>query len=96
MKVLPTMVMAAAMRPSMARTDLESEVATLVGALTASGANLATSDPRQIVDEASRLFDARGIVVEEDGRFRVRERMVLKYYARAIEHLLPTPASRTH
>ena len=96
MKVLPTMVMAAAMRPSMARTDLESEVATLVGALTASGANLATSDPRQIVDEAARLFDARGIVVEEDGRFRVRERMVLKYYARAIEHLLPTPASRTH
>ncbi len=55
-----------------------------------------STDPRQIVDEASRLFDARGIVVEEDGRFRVRERMVLKYYARAIEHLLPVPASRTH
>ena len=34
--------------------------------------------------------------VEENGRFRVRERTVLRYYARAIEHLLPTPASRTH
>jgi glycerol-3-phosphate O-acyltransferase len=96
MKVLPTMVMAAAMRPSISRADLESEVASLVGALTTSGANMAATDPRQIVDEASRLFDARGIVVEEDGKFRVRERMVLKYYSRAIDHLLPVPASRTH
>ena len=78
MKVLPTMVMATAMRRSMARADLESEVASLVDALQKAGANLATANPRQIVDEASRLFDARGIVVEEDGRFRVRERMVLK------------------
>ena len=31
----------------------------------------------------------------EDGKFRVRERSVLRYYARTIEHLL-TPSGRTH
>ena len=35
------------------------------------------------------------IVVAERGRFRVRERTVLRYYARTIEHLLATPG-RTH
>ena len=52
MKVLPTMVMATAMRPSIARADLESEVASLVDTLQAAGANLAATNPRQIVDEA--------------------------------------------
>jgi len=33
--------------------------------------------------------------VEERGRFRVRERNVLRYYARTIAHLLATPG-RTH
>ena len=47
-------------------------------------------------DQAARAFDVRGVVVEEDGRYRVRERTVLRYYARAIDHLLPTPSSRTH
>ena len=96
MKVMPTMVMAAAMRPSISRVDLEAGVGQIVETLVAAGANMASTDRREIVDQAARAFDARGIVVEEDGRFRVRERMVLRYYARAIEHLLPTPASRTH
>jgi glycerol-3-phosphate O-acyltransferase len=96
MKVVPTMVLAAAMRPSIARSDLEAEVGRLVEILVAAGANMATTDARGIVDEAARLFDARGVVVEEDGRFRVRERMVLRYYARAVEHLLPVPPDRTH
>ena len=39
---------------------------------------------------------ARNIIhVERGGRFRVRERTVLKYYARTIEHLLVT-TGRTH
>jgi glycerol-3-phosphate O-acyltransferase len=96
MKVMPTMVMAAAMRPSISRADLEASVGRIVETLVAAGANMASSDRREIVDQAARAFDARGVVVEEDGRFRVRERTVLRYYARAIEHLLPTPASRTH
>ena len=40
-------------------------------------------------------LETRGIVVAERGRFRVRERTVLKYYARTIEHLLVT-TGRTH
>jgi glycerol-3-phosphate O-acyltransferase len=96
MKVVPTMIVGAAMRPSIARADLESRVAQLVDTLGAAGANLAATSPRVIVEEAGRLFEARGIVVEESGRFRVRERTVLRYYARAIEHLLPTPPGKTH
>ena len=96
MKVMPTMIVAAAMRPAIARADLEARVAALVGTLEAAGANLDSRDPKAIVEMAVRLFDARGIVVDEGARLRVRERTVLRYYARAIEHLLPTPASRTH
>ena len=96
MKVMPTMVMASAMRPSIVRADLETRVARLVDVLVAAGANMASTDRREIVDEAARLFDARGVVVGEHGRYRVRERTVLRYYARAIEHLLPVPPSRAH
>jgi len=50
---------------------------------------------RQAIDEAGELLETRGIVVLERGRFRVRDRSVLRYYARTIEHLLATPG-RTH
>ncbi len=96
MKVVPTMLMASAMRPSVTRAELEARVADRVAHLAEAGANLDTTDPRQIVDEAARLFEARGIVVVDGGRFRVRERVVLRYYARALDHLLPGPASRAH
>ncbi len=33
-------------------------------------------------------METRGILVVEDGRYRVRQRAVLRYYARTIEHLL--------
>ncbi len=96
MKVLPTMVVAAAMRPSISYADLESRVTGLIGRLAAVGANLSTTDAREMVDDAARLFEARGVVVIEDGRFRVRERLVLRYYARAIDHLLIGPTTRAH
>jgi glycerol-3-phosphate O-acyltransferase len=96
MKVVPTMILAAAMRPSIARADLESRVGRLIDTIAAAGGNLASTSPRVVVEEAARLFEARGIVVEEAGRFRVRERNVLRYYARAVEHLLPTPPKQTH
>jgi hypothetical protein len=50
---------------------------------------------RQAIDEAAEPLETRGIVVAERGRFRVRERTVLRYYARTIEHLLAT-SGRTH
>ena len=37
-----------------------------------------------------------GVLVLERGRFRIRERGVLRYYARSLEHLLHAPAGRTH
>jgi glycerol-3-phosphate O-acyltransferase len=96
MKVVPTMVMAAAMRPSVSRAELESRIAAILARLAEAGANLSTADPREVVDEAARLFEARGVVVIEGGRFRVRERVVLRYYARALDHLLIGPTSRAH
>ena len=47
------------------------------------------------LSEAAEPLQTRGIVVLERGRFRVRERNVLRYYARTIEHLLMT-SGRTH
>ena len=58
-------------------------------------ANLGVTSGRQAIDEAADLLETRGIVVAERGRFRVRERTVLRYYARTIEHLLAT-TGRTH
>jgi hypothetical protein len=94
-KVLPTSVFAAAMRPSIGRRDLESRIDRLIDELAARHANLGVTSGRQAVDEAAEPLETRGIVVLERGRFRVRERSVLRYYARTIEHLLATPG-RTH
>ena len=96
MKVVPTAIVAAAMRPSITRRELEGRATQLVEALAASGANMDVSDPREAVEQGARAFVARGVLVLERGRFRIRERNVLRYYARSIEHLLHTPADRTH
>jgi len=94
-KVLPTAVFAAAMRPNIARRDLEARIDRFVEELAAKHANLGVTSGRQAVEEAAEPLETRGIVVAERGRFRVRERTVLRYYARTIEHLLATPG-RTH
>jgi glycerol-3-phosphate O-acyltransferase len=94
-KVLPTALFAAAMRPSISRRDLESRIDRLIGELAARRANLAVASGRLAVEEAAPALETRGIVVLERGRFRVRERMVLRYYARTIEHLLAAPG-RAH
>jgi glycerol-3-phosphate O-acyltransferase len=94
-KVLPTALFAAAMRPHIARRDLESRIDRLIEELAAKHANLGVTSGRQAIEEAAEPLMTRGIVVAERGRFRVRERMVLRYYGRTIEHLLVT-AGRTH
>jgi 1-acyl-sn-glycerol-3-phosphate acyltransferase len=94
-KVLPTAVFAAAMRPSITRKDLESRIDRLIGELAMRHANLGVTSGRQAIEEAAEPLETRGIVVAERGRFRVRERTVLRYYARTIEHLLVT-TGRTH
>src|SRR6266550_297447 len=94
-KVLPTSVFAAAMRPSITRRDLESRIDRLIEELAARHANLGVTSGRQAVEEAAEPLETRGIVVADRGRFRVRERTVLRYYGRTIEHLLVTPG-RAH
>ncbi len=98
-KVLPTAVVAAAMRPSITRRELESRADELIETLQAAGANMGVEDGRQAVDEAAGLLESRNIiVVERGGLFRVRERTVLRYYARTLQHLLTGPKRppRTH
>ena len=88
-KILPTAVLAAAMRPSISRKDLELRADAIIDVLRASGANLGVASGRQAVDEGVEPLAARNIIhVERGGRFRVRERTVLRYYARTIQHLL--------
>src|SRR5207237_5313336 len=89
-KVLPTAVFAAAMRPSLTRRDLESRIDRLIAELAARRANLGVTSGRQAIEEAAEALETRGIIVVERGRFRVRDRSVLRYYARTIEHLLVT------
>lgn len=95
-KVLPTALVACAMRPSIATGELELRIDALLESLRAANANLAVADGRQAVDEGTEPLETRGIIVRENGRFRVRDRSVLRYYARTIQHLLALPPGRTH
>jgi glycerol-3-phosphate O-acyltransferase len=95
-KVLPTAVVACAMRPSATRRELEARTARLIDVLAAAGANLELRDPEATVEHGVLALLERGILVLERGRFRIRERNVLRYYRRAIEHLLTAPPGRTH
>jgi glycerol-3-phosphate O-acyltransferase len=97
-KVLPTAIVAAAMRPAITRRDLESRADALIEALRHAGANLAVQNGRDAVDAGGPLLADRNIiVVERGGRYRVRERTVLRYYARTLQHLLaPRRPQRTH
>jgi glycerol-3-phosphate O-acyltransferase len=94
-KVLPSALFAAAMRPSITRRDLEERIDRIIEELAAKRANLGVTSGRQAVEEAAEPLETRNIVMLERGRFRVRDRSVLRYYARTIEHLLITPG-RTH
>jgi glycerol-3-phosphate O-acyltransferase len=98
-KVLPTAVVAAAMRPSITRHDLVGRADALLDTLRAAGANMGVTSGREAVDQAADALAARNIIyVERGGRFRVRERTVLRYYARTLQHLLTGPrrTPRTH
>jgi glycerol-3-phosphate O-acyltransferase len=98
-KVLPTAVIAAAMRPSIAKRDLEDRAQGIVDTLRQAGANLGVQSGREAVEIGAVALSDRDVIhVERGGRFRVRERTVLRYYARTIQHLLNAPRRplRTH
>ena len=50
----------------------------------------------EAMDLAIPPLEYRGIIVAEQGCIRVRERNVLRYYARTLAHLLASPSRRTH
>jgi len=98
-KVLPTAVVAAAMRPSIERRDLENRAEDVIGIVRAAGANLGVTSGREAVELGAPMLADRGIIhVERGSLFRVRERTVLRYYGRTLQHLLTGPgrAPRTH
>ena len=95
-KVLPTAVVANAMRPSIGRRELEHRADAIIDALRSTGANLAVTTGAEALDAALEPLEARGIVLVDRGRVRVRDRNVLRYYARTLEHLLASPSRHTH
>jgi glycerol-3-phosphate O-acyltransferase len=98
-KVLPTAVLAAALKPSITRRELEARADAIIETVRAAGGNLGVTSGRQAVEEGADLLAARNIIyVERGGRFRVRERTVLRYYARSLQHLIAGPrrVPRTH
>ncbi len=87
-KVLPTALVAAAMRPSSPPAELRARIAELVDRLRARGANLADTDPREIMERGTGQLIDRDALALDNGLYRVRDRTLLRYYARSIAHLM--------
>jgi len=94
-KVLPTAVLAAALTESGSRPELSDRIKAILDTLRAAGANLGVESADEVLALASEPMVTRNIIVIDGGRYRVRERNVLRYYARSIAHLL-TPPGDTH
>jgi glycerol-3-phosphate O-acyltransferase len=98
-KVLPTAILAAALKPSITRRELEARAEATIEAVRSAGGNLGVTSGRQAIEEGAEALAARNIIlVERGGRFRVRDRTVLRYYARGLQHLMAGPrrAPRMH
>ncbi len=95
-KVVPAAVVAAAMRPSITRKELEQRADAILDTLGSNGANLAVKSGEAAVAASLEALEARGVLVTERGRVRVRDRNVLRYYGRSLAHLLELPPRRTH
>ena len=87
-KVLPTALLAAALRPSMPRQDLVDRIDQLLDALRVANANLSVETGREAVEQATAPLVARSVIVVRGNRYRIRDRHVLRYYARTLTHLL--------
>jgi glycerol-3-phosphate O-acyltransferase len=93
-KVLPTAIVAHAMRPSITPQGLESNVDAALDHLKAAGANLLVRDPKHVLEDGVSRLERRGVIQAGDDRLRVRDRNVLRYYARSIQHLLAESSTR--
>jgi glycerol-3-phosphate O-acyltransferase len=95
-KVLPTALVASAMRPHTTRGDLAARIQDVIELLKAEGANLAVESGRLAVEDGVERLIERGVLVSERQRLRVRDRLTLRYYARTIAHLLAPTRKGTH
>ena len=95
-KVLPTALVAATVRPQMTRGELAERIDDLIGSMREQHANLGVKNGRQAVDEGVEALIERGVLVGARQHLRVRDRIVLKYYARTIEHLIPSRRRAIH
>lgn len=95
-KVVPTALVASAMRPHTTRGDLAARIDDVVELLKAEGANLVVESGRLAVEDGVERLIERGVLVSERQRLRVRDRLTLRYYARTIAHLLTPTRKGTH
>jgi glycerol-3-phosphate O-acyltransferase len=95
-KVLPTALVASAMKPQITRAELAARIDDLIAKLVEAGANLGVRNGHQAVDEGVDPLVDRGVLVADRLRMRVRDRIVLRYYARTIEHLLAPSRRSVH
>ena len=91
-KVVPSALVARALRPSMTVDRLGDEVGGLIDQLRTRDANLDAVDAASAVDRGLMQLELRGVLVPEGRRIRVRDRHVLRYYARTIQHLFEDAA----
>jgi glycerol-3-phosphate O-acyltransferase len=95
-KVLPTALVATTMRPSLTARELAERIERVLDPLHRSGANLAVDSGKQAVAEGVPMLASRRVLASERGRIRIRDRNLLRYYARSIQHLLPAPTKSHH
>jgi len=94
-KVLPTALVSAAVRPQMTTAALRTRVDEMLVTLRQAGANLAVGSGAEAVDQGLSKLQDRGVLVIDRARIRVRDRVVLRFYARSIQHLFERPR-KTH
>jgi hypothetical protein len=76
------------MRRSITKRELEHRADSVIDTLRSAGANFGVATGAHAVEAALEPLESRGILVMNRGRVRARNRNVLRYYARSIEHLL--------
>lgn len=87
-KITPTALVASAIRPSITRRDIVDRINATIETLARTGANLDVTCGRDALDRTLDPLVDRGILVVEGDRLRIRERNVIRYYARSIQHAL--------
>ena len=83
------------MKRSATRAELKGHIDGVLDTLRSVNANLSVKTADDVLEHATEPLATRNIIVVEQGRYRVRERNVLRYYARSLAHLLSPPSS-TH